>query len=1143
MKMKNLCGYALAILAGISFAACGKQPQEEENNKPDDKPEVIFSLALNSVAATEAEVIVRHTGTSTDSWFGFLTEDLTADAAGLIQAQIPNVNVGNLHIGTTQTVQLKNLSDNKDYRYIVFGVNTQKEIYGKTAEIKFTTDADLSKAVFTVSAKTVEPHSVTVAISHAGYENFTWYAFVTTDLEAEASALLSEEAANIQEGALNTGTAKDLTFNELQADTKYRVIAGGVKAGGVIFGTPAEAAFETPLDLNEIQFSTALQDITKNSATIAVSYSTEKELSWFGIVTKDMNSKAADLVAAANVSKNDWKTGPQTVELTDLEHETDYRYIVSGINNDGKFGIVADQPFTTLSSTYEDCVFAAELTSAEGTMANFAITHNGKDEFEYTAFVTADLQAALADLVAALPASVDENLIKGNPGAYKVMDLNPETDYRLIVVGRVAGNSYGTPADVPFKTPAVTFAEDPNWTLKYEGYQSGEEYPELFSMTVATPGISGKYILLKAEKADMEGASVADFMEKAVAPYIEGIMQPSVAAGEDWSNLLLEDNATDGLSEMDYDIDYVIFAVGITPSGYATGHYAYTEVNKPDTALKLSYEDYLGTWKIDGNIWTISEKVNGKTYNIDGIPGYAGLDCGNSTVVADYNAETGKLTITEQEMGEYNDPDNGPTKEYFSGATTVTLTSGDESLWPLYPQQADKPSKVLTFAQNADGSYVLRPNNGVEAVLFAWVIQTGEYAGYGNIITPATLLPNTNVEKVEITKASYSDFLGEWMFGDEQIMISQKEAGSTYSVTGFSMLDGLLGDITELEANYDEATGQFYMSEQTLGSFDTADHRDMFGSNQYGVCDEMISGIFEYGGKEYFAYPWNTKSPSRLFTGYLNDSGEIELMAGSCQYGQFVGFDAIWVIRTGQHAGNGNNWRYETYLPEKILPMQQGSEAYSAWLGKWSLPCVEYQYDASGEYTGDKDGVSILTIRQKVADESYLIKGIGPKNTQYEVVAQFDAATGSMVVRPQVVEEWVYEGDGLPMDITECLIGWIGEEGGTWSDEYILFTATLSGNTATLTPGEVEDGYPFTGFQFFQAYEDSGYGYGGEYVLPNTMTRQSGSTSVRRMHQSVMDPAYKRNTVKVDNTKQRFHTVRTARRMSAVPTGKKKIVF
>ena len=140
--------------------------------------------------------------------------------------------------------------------------------------------------------------------------------------------------------------------------------------------------------------------------------------------------------------------------------------------------------------------------------------------------------------------------------------------------------------------------------------------------------------------------------------------------------------------------------------------------------------------------------------------------------------------------------------------------------------------------------------------------------------------------------------------------------------------------------NYDAAKHEVYLLEQKMGFFDTADV-EAFGSNQYGICDDFLSGYFPYSNTGYFAYPFNTNDPSRLFTVYINTSGAGVVLKGSCSYGTFSHLDFLWVIRSGENAGKGNNYSNPDHGMEIPETMQKasGSTSVSSY-GQSSRPLV-----------------------------------------------------------------------------------------------------------------------------------------------------------------------------------------------------------
>ena len=247
------------------------------------------------------------------------------------------------------------------------------------------------------------------------------------------------------------------------------------------------------------------------------------------------------------------------------------------------------------------------------------------------------------------------------------------------------------------------------------------------------------------------------------------------------------------------------------------------------------------------------------------------------------------------------------------------MQSGDYQYWPVYPfQKDDKQGRIFSFVQLDDDSYMLRPAEGVEAVAIGLcILQSGQYQGMG--LTYSEIELPVEVSRFVKKAASYEFFLGKWQLGDVVITITQKTAGSTYTIAGLSGMGDALGGVSVATGNYDANAHEFYLMEQALGgSFDTADHTDYFGSYQYGICDDYLAGMFHHSSGDYTAYPINTDEATRIFTAFINEDDVVEIIPGSCSYGTFYGYDACWVIRSGENAGKGNN--YHKNGDEGILP-------------------------------------------------------------------------------------------------------------------------------------------------------------------------------------------------------------------------------
>lgn len=786
MKIVKIAKLAITVILASVVASCAKeQAQEETSEAP-----VSFTVQLNKADAEYAEVVVTHDGQKDATWFGFVTSDVESPVEDLIKAQLANVNAKSLHVGNAQTVAIRNLEEFKNYRYVAFGVNPDGERYGEPGNLAFST-SPIFDVKFTATAKEVLSHEASFSISHDGLEVLTYMAFVTEDTETDLKTLVAEHYKTLvtsdnklNEGVeLFSGNTGDFTFDSLIHETDYRFVIYGIyDNNGVVvyYGAPAQVEFSTPIDLSIVPFSAQISNVYTESASVAVTYDAKnEELSWYGFVTEDLTTPAASLIATAiaGITDEQIQTGKdKSIDISGLTAETDYRYIVTGVGEDGAFGVPADVKFSTLSEAYVNCVFSIAASDITPYAATLTITHTGEENFQYHGFFTEDLETPLADLPT--PDNADSDLMTGIEKVVKVENLKPCTNYRYVVIGRYNGNEYGHRGEITFKTA--------------------------------------------------------------------------------------------------------------------------------DNAVPMSYEDFIGEWKLNGQVFTVAQKEAGVSFTLIDLPGSSATRGGVSEVEALYDSERGLMFVMDQDLGQYDDPSTnnyGPLKDFYAGAK---WRDNDTGYWPVYPFGSQDKSRVFEFVGTDDGQFVIRGAEGVDASVFGWVILTGEYTGRGNKYSGEIVFPAT-VTKFVKKAATYEDFLGQWSFGSSVITVDPKENGSTYSVTGLFGVDKLYGDVHEVIANYDPERHEFYIMEQKLGSFDTADV-SAFGSNQYGICDDFFTGVFNYGSSTYCAYGYNTKSPARLFTALINGENVVEIIAGSCSYGPFVGFDYWWIIREGENAGKGNSY-------------------------------------------------------------------------------------------------------------------------------------------------------------------------------------------------------------------------------------------
>lgn len=508
----------------------------------------------------------------------------------------------------------------------------------------------------------------------------------------------------------------------------------------------------------------------------------------------------------------------------------------------------------------------------------------------------------------------------------------------------------------------VVLTPEAGWNPYYGGPNSGESgYPEVIGNEVSNPQEDVFYALNVVSAADVEEYGSLDNL------LISGILETSDNVlyyawlysyyyGLDFDTafgyLAYNDSETESYREFPYGTYYII-AAGVDTEGRLTGKYAISAFEKEDPSIKMAYEDYLGTWMVNGSEWTISQREAGVSYNIDGMPGSSAMASrgGNTTVIGQYDAEKGQLYVMEQLMASYDDPSQynyGPLKDYLSGRFAYGSSSYNN-----YPENGD-PAPIFFFVGYKDGTYALEAGECDYATFssfrFHWVIQTGEYAGMGNTYGETTI-PIKGVTKVNKVAGKYEDFLGTWKVGEDEDVwtIAEKKAGETYTVTGIYGFDQLYSHPQSVEGGFDASTGEFFIMEQYLGQFDS-DATGAFGDYHYGMCSDNVCGIFVYGSSAYSAYPNNTKTPTRVFTGSFDPSGAVQLSPGSCTYGTFAALGFSWSILNGENAGRGNYYSNAvTVLPATMVKVSAGSTSVRTAKQEAAAPAAMTRLSVSSE--------------------------------------------------------------------------------------------------------------------------------------------------------------------------------------------------
>ncbi len=783
---------------------------------------------------------------------------------------------------------------------------------------------------------------------------------------------------------------------------------------------PKEEAPETPVKFTVELNSTADAEY----AEVVVRHDGLKDATWFGFVTKDVNSPVEDLIKAQlpNVNAKSLHVGNvQTVALRDLEEYVNYRYVAFGVNSDGeRYGEPGNLAFCT--SPVFDVTFQAQAGEIGSHQASFSVSHDGIDVLTYMAFVTDDVKSDLKAVAAENYASiVGDNgklnegveLLKGTSGTVSFDELTHETDYRLVVYGIYDNNgvviSYGTPAEVKFTTP-IDLSIVP------------------FSATVSGITTESATATVTYDAKDEEltwyGFVSEDLTSPAatlIAAAVSGLSAEALQTGK---------NKAIDIKDLTIETDYRFIATGVK-DGKAFGVPA------------------------DVKFSTLSE---------------AYVNCQFTIVASDITPFGATLTITHNGLEDFQ----------YHGFFTEDF---DTALADLeIPANAD--SNLMTGLEKVVEVEDLKP-----LTKYRYVV-VGRYAGneYGHRGEVVFETADPSVA------APYEEFIGKWIFGDVVLSVSQQEAGSTYTVTGLPGLNKFnSANPKPVTALYQD--GKFVLMEQIVGEYN---------HTSYGKCYDIVCGLFEAESSSgtimhFVNYPRYATTPSAIFSLYKSVTGGYGVLCGSSDNGILDQIGVRWVIAEGQNKGLGNTYADDLPIPSEVEKAPEASDAYNAWLGTWYIPTNVYQYDSDDKYIGDEVKMLPLTIIEKVPNQSYLISGIGPENESYDVLATF--SNGDIVLNAQTVYTWNHSSVG---EINERFVGIYGEGDEsyyTWSPDLVVCTGKINSNgtSATLTPGKASDGTTdFNGFAFKQCYQQNGqnvaYGYGGDYDLPNTLTRTAGSS-------------------------------------------------
>lgn len=411
--------------------------------------------------------------------------------------------------------------------------------------------------------------------------------------------------------------------------------------------------------------------------------------------------------------------------------------------------------------------------------------------------------------------------ITTSPNAYKASregKVRFSAGEKVREVGVVqAGNPGGLNPDDP--TPQEFILQE-GWTPKYIGLPEDDETKAVIGVDEAEGASLGRYFIKVVTAAEYNAAG-NQYIFLNVNAHAWAAANPEIHRG----------TSTEEIDALAFG-DYFIYAIGVNNQGAVNYKYAVT----PVTVSKVlsPYEKFLGTWSFprgDGtDTWTVTENVPDQSYYITGIDGKAD----NIKVVANFNAETGAITVSTQtnlgestvntSSGQLSGQTNLLGKIDYNG--TIYRITGN------YPIFTVKISEDASKADLVPGTVNIASLGG-EFTLMGFAIYTVVGDSWYALTTGSTL-PNTITHLSQGSgsggggneggggggggggdTAGYNGWIGTWDAGSGRtVTFAQKTAGTDYTVT-----DSGYGDF-EYVATYDASTGGIRLNLQMVDEYD-----------------------------------------------------------------------------------------------------------------------------------------------------------------------------------------------------------------------------------------------------------------------------------------------------------------------------------
>lgn len=378
----------------------------------------------------------------------------------------------------------------------------------------------------------------------------------------------------------------------------------------------------------------------------------------------------------------------------------------------------------------------------------------------------------------------------------------------------------------PGEEEPMTFTIEPAWKPYYVVPQSNDQDYSTVGVEVEEDSHAGRYFIKVVPASEINTTDPDElqlYLNRHAPEWAAASPQIHRASAEEEIEALPMGN-------------YVVGAIGVNNDNQINGSVAFTVFSV--TKVLSPYEKFLGTWSFDRNgtedIWTVTEKVPNKTYNLTGIDGNTVI-----TAEAEFNATDGTVTLKAQaNLGEN-------TVSTSSGNVTGQAAVYGRILYNGTEYYVTGSYPIFTVSFNADASVgTLTPGTVGTNLGDFDLIGFGLYTIVGESAYSATNKASLPATIKHLTQGSgsgddpgddpgddaYGKWLGTWNAGSGRTLtISPSEQGKSYLVT-----DSGFGGF-EYETWLDASTGEMLFRMQRVDVYEI-DEYYFIGVNGNNLC-------------------------------------------------------------------------------------------------------------------------------------------------------------------------------------------------------------------------------------------------------------------------------------------------------------------